>query len=153
MVGKKPQTDKTDKKAQADEMRDDVPSTIARSDDQAIRTWKKTHDSAVETYGEGARAHRAAFAALKHTHEKVGDRWRPKGRPGPSDEQAATPTPASRHSGPTAEGVDANASLTHLRALARELGIPGRSTMSRDDLVEAIKKANRRRTAQARSGA
>ena len=29
-----------------------------------------------------------AIAALKHTHEKVGDRWRPKEEYGPSDARA-----------------------------------------------------------------
>ncbi len=61
-----------------DDMRQDVPSTVARSDDKAVRTWKETHDSAVGTCGEGSRAHRTAFASLRHTHEKVGDRWEPK---------------------------------------------------------------------------
>ena len=58
---------------QAEEMRDDVPSTIARSDDKAVRTYKKTLESAEESYGDAERAHRAAFAALKHTYEKVGE--------------------------------------------------------------------------------
>jgi hypothetical protein len=138
------------KRKQAQDARPDVPAPVARSDDKAVRTWKKTHDSAVETYGEGERAHRAAFASLKRTHEKVGDRWRPKGRSGPSDEQAAKKPPASRQPGPTAEGVDANASVRHLRAVARELDVPGRSTMTKPELVEAIMKANRRATADAR---
>ncbi|MDD9371113.1 MAG: hypothetical protein PV358_13425, partial [Acidimicrobiales bacterium] len=34
-------------------------------------------------------AHRTAFAALRHSFEKVGDRWEPKSRKGPSDPQAA----------------------------------------------------------------
>ena len=73
---------------QAEEMRDDVPSTIARSDDKAVRTYKKTLESAEDSYGDGERAHRAAFSALKHTYEKVGDHWEPKDEPGPSDAQA-----------------------------------------------------------------
>ena len=63
--------------------REVLPSTVRRSPDKAQRTWAKTHDSAVETYGEGERAHRTAFAALKHEFEKVGDHWEPKGRKGP----------------------------------------------------------------------
>jgi hypothetical protein len=140
------------KQKQAERMRDDVPSTIARSGDAAVRTWKKSHDSAVDTYGEGQRAHRAAFAALKRTHEKVGDHWEPKDGRGPSDAQAARSTPESttRRAAPTAEGVDANASAAHLRSVARELDIPGRSKMNKEQLVEAIKRANRRETARAR---
>ena len=82
----------------------DMPSTVARSSKKARDTWGKTHDSAVDQYGEGERAHRTAFAALKHTHEKVGDRWVDKGRKGPSDDQAAKSGAAARRGGPTAGG-------------------------------------------------
>ena len=126
----------------------DIPSTIQRSGKKAQDTWAKTHDSAVESYGEGERAHRTAFSALKHTHEKVGDHWEPKEEYGPSDEQAAT---GNRDSDtPTAGGVDANASKKHLQDLARRLDVKGRSKMDKDELVEAIRKANDRETAKAR---
>jgi cation transport regulator ChaB len=69
--------------------RDELPSTLERSPKKAQETWVKAHDSAVETYGEGRRAHQTAFAALKHSFEKVGDHWEPKREKGPSDEQAA----------------------------------------------------------------
>ncbi|WP_007514941.1 MULTISPECIES: ChaB family protein [Pseudofrankia] len=139
------------KAEQADQTCAGVPSTITRSDGLAVRTWKKAHDSAVGTYGEGQRAHRAAYAALKHTHEKVGDHWRPKSSPGPSDARAKQSAPASvRRPRPTAEGVNATAPLTRLREMARELEIPGRTRMTRDELISAIKKANRRATAAAR---
>jgi hypothetical protein len=129
----------------------DIPSTLKRSDAKAQRTWKETHDSAVETYGEGERAHRTAFSAVKHSYEKVGDHWEPKAKKGPSDAQAAKKgTAARRGTARTAEGVDANASKTHLMELARKLDIPGRSSMRKDELVEAIKKANRRETTKAR---
>ncbi|HEX8518980.1 MAG TPA: ChaB family protein [Pseudonocardia sp.] len=126
----------------------DIPSTILRSDQKAVDTWSAAHDSAVDSYGEGERAHRTAFSALKHTHEKVGDHWEPKERYGPSDAQAAT---NDRDSGrPTAGGVDANASKKHLQDLARRLDVKGRSKMDKDELVEAIRKANDRATAKAR---
>jgi cation transport regulator ChaB len=69
----------------------DIPSTILRSDKHAQRLWKKAHDSAVGTYGEGASARRVAFAALKHQYQKSesGDRWVRKAEKGPSDPQAA----------------------------------------------------------------
>nr|BFE99958.1 hypothetical protein GCM10020241_16340 [Streptoalloteichus tenebrarius] len=47
--------------------------------------------------------------------------------------------------------MDANASRDHLYKIAQKLDIRGRSTMSKDQLVEAIKKANARETAKARS--
>ncbi len=130
--------------------REELPSTLERSEPHAQETWVKSHDSAVETYGEGERAHRTAFAALKHSYEKVGDHWEPKDQKGPSDRQAARGGAAARRGGRTAGGVDANASKQHLYDLAKRLGVPGRSRMSKDELVEAIGKANDRDTARAR---
>jgi len=127
--------------------KEELPSTLRRSAKKARETWIKTHDSAVGTYGEGERAHRTAFAALKHAFEKVGDHWEPKGHKGPSDAQAAG---GARTRRPTAEGVDANASKRHLLDLARRLGVRGRTKMDKPELVEAVKKANRRETAKAR---
>jgi len=129
----------------------EMPSTIQRSPKKAQRTWSKAHDSAVETYGEGERAHRTAFSALKHEFEKVGDHWEPKGRKGPSDQQAEKSAPSARGGGATASGVDANATKSHLMDVARELDISGRSRMDKDELVQAIKKENSRRTRQSRS--
>jgi hypothetical protein len=128
-----------------------MPSTVRRSGTKAQETWGKTHDSAVAQYGEGERAHRTAFSSLKHTHEKVGDRWEPKDHKGPSDARAAEQGATARNSStPTAEGVDANATKTHLMEVARRLAIPGRSSMNKGELVEAIKKANRKATTTAR---
>jgi cation transport regulator ChaB len=128
----------------------DMPSTLRRSPEKAQETWAKTHDAAVQTYGEGERAHRTAFSALKHSYEKVGDHWEPKDRKGPSDAQAARSAPSSRRSRPTAGGVDANASKAHLMDLAKRLDVRGRSRMSKDELVEAIGRANDRESARSR---
>jgi cation transport regulator ChaB len=129
----------------------DLPATVQRSPKKAQDTWGKTHDSAVEQYGEGERAHRTAFSSLKHSFEKVGDHWEPKDEKGPSDKQAEKTGKAARKGGRTAEGVDANASKQHLYDVARRLGVTGRSRMSKDELVEAIKKANARETRRSRS--
>jgi len=129
----------------------DLPATLQRSDEHAQATWQKTHDSAAEQYGDGERAHRTAFSALKHTYEKVGDHWERKHEKGPSDAQAAQRGSAARNRPRhTAEGVDANASKQHLLDLARRLEIRGRSRMTKAELVEALVKANRRETAHAR---
>ena len=130
--------------------KEEMPSTLRRSPKKAQETWAETHDSAVQTYGEGERAHRTAFSALKHSYEKVGDHWEPKDRKGPSDAQAARSAPSSRQSRPTAGGVDANASKAHLMDLARRLDVRGRSRMSKDELVEAIGRANDRESARSR---
>ncbi|MEV4076503.1 ChaB family protein [Nonomuraea fuscirosea] len=123
---------------------EELPSTVRRSPKKAQRTWIKAHDSAVEEYGEGRRAHMTAFAALKHSFEKVGDHWEPKDEKGPSDKGAMD------RSGRTQEGVDANASKEHLRSVAARLGVVGRSKMTKQELVAAIKKANRKATAKSR---
>ena len=131
----------------------DMPSTVQRSPKKARRTWSKAHDSAVDTYGEGERAHRTAFSALKHGYEKVGDHWegKDKGKKGPSDKQAKKSTPASRKGSRTAGGVDANASKSHLYEVAKKLDISGRSKMDKGELVKAIQKANARETRKSRS--
>ena len=129
--------------------RDELPSTLQRSPRKAQETWVKAHDSAVQEYGEGERAHRTAYGALKHTHEKVGDHWEPKagGAKGPSDEQSARPR---GQSGESYGGVDANASKEHLLRLARELGVRGRSSMTKQELARAIQKENDRETCHRR---
>jgi cation transport regulator ChaB len=129
----------------------ELPSTLQRSPDKAQRTWIEAHDSAVEQYGEGERAHRTAFSALKHSYEKVGDHWEAKQEKGPSDAQAEKSGAAARRGGETAGGVDANASKSHLMVVARKLDISGRSGMNKDELVDAIQRANERRTRRSRS--
>ena len=119
----------------------ELPATLRRSPEKAQRTFAKTYDSAAEQYGDSERAARTAFAAVKHSYEKVGDHWEPKADKGPSD--------GGRDD--NAGGVDRNASKKHLYEIARRLDVPGRSTMDKDELVEAIDRANRRETA--RSGA
>jgi len=129
----------------------EMPSTIQRSPKKAQRTWAEAHDSAVDEYGEGERAHRTAYSALKHGFEKVGDHWEGKDGKGPSDKQAEKSGAAARRGGKTAEGVDANASKSHLYDVAKKLDIVGRSTMNKSELVDAIKKANRKQTRKSRS--
>jgi hypothetical protein len=140
----------SDKHEQAEQMRKDVPSTIARSEDKAVRTYKKTLESAEDTYGGGERAHRTAFAAVKHTFEKVGDHWERKEHRGPSDPQAAQGAPRSEQRRETAQGVDINASKGHLDDVARKVGIAGPEDLGKDDLIREIEKANARATARAR---
>jgi cation transport regulator ChaB len=131
---------KTTKRGQAKQS--ELPSTLKKSPAKAQRTFAKVHDAAAEQYGEGERAHRAAYSALKHSFEKVGDHWEPKDEKGPSDERAESGGP--NPTGETAEGVDANASKKHLMDIARRLHVEGRSTMNNDELVSAIMSANRR---------
>lgn len=118
----------------------EMPGTIERSPEKAQRTWVKTHDNAVEEYGEGERAHRTAYAALKHSFEKVGDHWEAKDEKGPSDERAAKGGEAA-HSGEgeTAGGVDERGhTKAELYERARELEVPNRSKMDKHELARAI---------------
>jgi cation transport regulator ChaB len=122
--------------------RDDLPSTLRRSPRKAQETWQKTHDSAVETYGDGERAHRTAFASLKHSFEKVGDRWEPKAHKGPSDPRAARGGEDAREGhGETFGGVDYYGhTRDELEKRARDLGVRGTSRMRKRELAEAIAK-------------
>jgi cation transport regulator ChaB len=120
--------------------RDDLPSTLERSPKGAQETWIKTHDSAVETYGEGERAHRTAFSSLKHSYQKVGDHWEKKDRKGPSDPRARRGgQEARRGKGETFGGVDVLGSTREeLYERARDLGVKGRSQMNKKELARAI---------------
>jgi cation transport regulator ChaB len=120
--------------------RDELPSTLERSPKKAQETWIKTHDAAVDEYGEGERAHRTAYASLKHSFEKVGDHWEPKDERGPSDPRAAKGGKAAREGkGETFGGVDFYGhTKDELYERARKLGIRGRSSMSKRELAQAI---------------
>ncbi|MGO1349156.1 MAG: ChaB family protein [Brevibacterium aurantiacum] len=121
----------------------ELPATLRHSDAKAQRTFAKTYDFAMEEYDDEERAHQVAYDALKHTHEKVGDKWEPKSTPGPSDAQAKGGKNTDR---PTAGGVDANATKDHLYQQATRLKIPGRSKMTKNELVEALERESNRLT-------
>lgn len=125
----------------------ELPSTLQRSGRKAQETFAKAHDAADEQYGDAERAHRVAFAALKHTHEKIGDHWEPKDENGPSDARAEGGRGTRAE---TAGGVDANASKQHLYDVARRLDVSGRSRMTKAELVDAIQRENDARTRAAR---
>ena len=74
----------------------------------------------------------------------MGDHWEAKDEKGPSDDRAAGDETAETHG-----GVDAKATKEHLLGIARRLDIHGRSSMTKDQLVDAIDKANRRETSKA----
>jgi cation transport regulator ChaB len=120
--------------------RKELPGTLKRSPKKAQETWVKTHDNAVESYGEGERAHRTAFSSLKHSYEKVDDHWEPKDEKGPSDPRAAKGgSRARRGEGETFGGVDVRGnSKADLYARAKRLGVRGRSRMDKSELARAI---------------
>jgi hypothetical protein len=120
--------------------RDELPGTLRRSPAKAQRTWIEVHDAAVEQYGEGERAHRTAFAALKHSFEKVGDRWVPKKEKGPSDPRSKGSTAQKRRNqGEAFGGVDYYGhTKDELYERAKRLGVRGRSRMTKRELAAAI---------------
>ncbi len=120
--------------------KDDLPGTLKRSPRKAQETWAETHDSAVDTYGEGERAHRTAYSSLKHSFEKVGDHWEPKKRKGPSDPRAEQGGAAARAGrGEALGGVDMYGhTKAELYERARKLDVRGRSDMSKQELAAAI---------------
>lgn len=139
---------KTTKKGDA--KKSELPSTLQRSPKKAQRTFAKAHDSAADEYGDERRANQVAWAAVKHSFEKVGDHWerKEKGKKGPSDAQAQGGRDTNRA---TKGGVDANASKSHLYDLAKKLDISGRSKMKKKQLVDAVQKASNKKTADART--
>ncbi len=119
-----------------------MPRTIKRSPGKAQRTYEKTLESAEKTYGRGESAHRVAYAALKHSYEKIGDHWEPKEKKGPSDPRAKQPTAKARAGkGETFGGLDYYGhSKDELEKRARQLGVHGASKMNKRELAEAINK-------------
>jgi cation transport regulator ChaB len=116
----------------------ELPDTLKRSPAKAQRTFAKAHDSAAEQYGDGERAHRVAYSALKHSFEKVGDHWEPKDEKGPSDPRAKNPR-ARYNEGKAYGGVDYEGhTKRELYERAAKLDIKGRSRMSKGELAEAI---------------
>ncbi len=122
-----------------------LPQTLKRSPKKAQETWLKTHDSAVEEYGDGERAHRTAFKSLKVGWEKVDDHWERKDEPGPSDPRSLTRGKAARDE--RAEALGGVDYFGHTKAelyeRAKGLEIAGRSTMGKLELARAIGRKQR----------
>ena len=117
-----------------------LPGTLKRSPRKAQETWLKTHDSAVEEYGDGERAHRTAFKSLKVGWEKVDDHWERKNESGPSDPRSTYRGKAARDGrGEALGGVDYYGhTKAELYDRARELGVARRSKMDKLELARAI---------------
>ena len=120
--------------------KEDLPGTLKRSPAKAQRTYAKTLDSAEEEYDSEARAHRAAWSAVKHSFEKVGDHWEAKDEKGPSDAQSAQRGKEARdRPKPTAGGVDVKGNTKEeLYERAKKAGVKGRSNMNEQELAQAI---------------
>jgi cation transport regulator ChaB len=125
-------------KKSGEPIKEELPGTLRRSPRKAQRTFAKAHDSAAEQYGEGERAHRVAYSAVKHSFEKKGDHWEPKDHKGPSDPRAANPR-SRENKGKSFGGVDFYGNTKQeLLNRAKELDVRGRSRMTKEELAEAI---------------
>jgi len=130
---------------------EDLPSTIERSPKKVQRTYAKTLDSAHEQYDSEERAHRTAFAAVKHVAEKTGDHWELKDEQGASDPQSAQSGRQARdRPKETYGGVDASKPKAELYEQAKAADIEGRSKMDKRELARALQKHNDRESARAR---
>jgi cation transport regulator ChaB len=120
--------------------KEDLPDTLERSPKKVRDTYEKTLDNAHDEYDSEERAHRTAWAAVKHVAEKKGDHWELKDEPGPSDPQSKQGGRQARDDPkPTYGGVDVEGNTKEeLYERAKELDIGGRSTMSKRELAEAI---------------
>jgi hypothetical protein len=118
-----------------------MPSTLKRSSQKAQHLYATVLDSAEKQYGPGERASRTALAALKHSFEKVGDRWVEKSARGPSDprSQQASTSAKRQGRGQTYGGVDGiENTRAELYRRAQSLRIAGRSSMNKAELAQAI---------------
>ena len=120
--------------------KEDLPGTLQRSPKKAQRTYAKTLDSAEETYDSEARAHQAAWSAVKHSFEKVGDHWEKKDEKGPSDPQSKQSSAAKRNRPrKTHGGVDVEGNTKQeLYERAKKAGVDGRSRMTKSELADAL---------------
>ncbi len=118
-----------------------LPSTLEKSAKKVQDTYADTLDSAEEQYdGDEARAHRTAWASVKHVAEKVGDHWELKDTYGPSDTRSqGSPAEKRAGKGDTAGGVDViGNSRDQLVERAKKAGVTGYSRMNKQRLGEAL---------------
>src|SRR4051812_33434356 len=120
--------------------KEELPDTLKRSPKKVQKSYEETLDSAHEQYDSEEREHRTAWSAVKHIAAKRGDHWELKDAPGPSDPQAAQGGGAARERPrKTYGGVDVEGSTKEeLYERARELDVEGRSSMTKEELAEAI---------------
>jgi cation transport regulator ChaB len=127
-----------------------LPSTLERSPAKAQDTYEDTLEHAEQEYaGDEARAHRVAWAAVKHSFEKHGDHWEPKQQLGPSDPRAVIGGPGE--SGAAYGGVDIEGrTKDDLLDEAQRRGVRVTTHMRKDEIAKALERANDSDTRKAR---
>ncbi|MCW2524055.1 MAG: hypothetical protein JWO63_2390 [Frankiales bacterium] len=122
--------------------RPSVPSTLKRSTKKVRDTYEDTLESAEEQYDDEARAHRTAWASVKHVAEKKGDHWELKDANGPSDPRSKMPAKAKREGkGETYGGVDVEGNTREeLVKRAKAAGVTGYSRMNKAELGRQLQR-------------
>jgi cation transport regulator ChaB len=127
-----------------------LPSTLERSPKKAQDTYEETLEHAEQTYhGDEARAHRVAWASVKHSFEKRGDHWEPKDERGPSDPRSEQGGPNA--TGPSYGGVDVEGRTKQDlfdEAKRREIAVT--THMTKAEIAKALERDNDRATRDAR---
>lgn len=127
-----------------------LPSTLERSPKKAQDTYEKTLESAENTYdGNEQRAHRAAWASVKHSFEKKGDHWERKGKRGPSDPRAEQSGPDA--SGKSYGGLDVEGhTKAELLDEAKRRGLHVTTHMKKAEVAQTLERSNDRKTRKSR---
>ena len=128
-----------------------LPSTLERSSKKAQDAYEQTLENAEKTYGgDEERAHRVAWASVKHSFEKIGDHWEPKAERDPSDPRSEEGGP--NPSGASYGGVDIEGKTRdELLEEGRKLGAYVTTHMTKAELAEEIQRANQRADREARA--
>jgi TfoX/Sxy family transcriptional regulator of competence genes len=100
-------------------------------------------------YGEGKRAYRTAYDALKHSYEKVGDHGKRRPRKGRRIRGRAAAARTRQARRPTAS-TPTRQQVASARRGAAARHLRPRFSMNKDQLVSAIMKANRNATTRNR---
>lgn len=119
----------------------ELPSTLERSPKKAQDTYEKTLEHAEQTYDhDEERAHRVAWAAVKHSFERSGDHWEKKDENGPSDPRAEQSGPGA--SAPSYGGVDVEGKTKdELLDEARREGAHVTTHMKKAEVAAALEQA------------
>lgn len=129
----------------------ELPSTLERSPKKAQDTYEKTLEHAEQTYdNDQERAHRVAWAAVKHSFERSGDHWEKKDENGPSDPRAEQGGPDA--SAPSYGGIDVEGKTkVELLDEARREGAHVTTHMKKAEVAEALEKAIHREDRERRA--
>lgn len=124
-------------------VRTEVPDAIRHPLNKAQEIWTRAQHTAVAAYGEGQRAYRIARTALKEALATVGEQREREQDRGASALHRAPRSQGQQATRPAAR-VGTDTTKAHLMEVAKQLEVPGRSRMSKGELIEAIEQTSSR---------